>query len=303
MIMFKTRDIVPLIMVLFFFCGIFMSSCNEDGEQEVTDKIDSTMYNDPTIVKINDRLFSIPSPFQMAMLVKDNNVPYNKELLNSVQKQSGYSTTFKQALNVGVYGADLSYLNIYEQLPDAAGYFAAIKILSKELGVLSTFDEKTVKRIEDNNNNKDSLLYIISTIYRNADAYLFNNNRNEVGLLILAGGWIESLYIMTQTLKQDKNSEIINRIGEQKHPLNNLIELHRPYYGKISDEFDAFLEELVDLATIFDGVVIEYTYEKPTIDVKNKLTIVNSVSKTVINDFQLQKITEMAEKIRNQIVE
>jgi hypothetical protein len=301
--MFKLKTILPYSLAFLVLAGLILVSCNEEtNDDDASNKIDSTLLKDPTIVKINDRLFSIPSPFQVAMLVKDLKVPFNKDLLNPVQNQSSYSTTFQQALNLGVYGADLSYLNIYEQLPDAAGYFAVIKVLSKELGILSTLDEKTLKRIEDNNSNKDSLMYILSTIYRDADAYLFNNNRNEVGLLVLAGGWVESLYIMTQTLKQENKQDIIDRIGDQKHPLNNLIELNRPYYGKLSDEFDAFLEELVDLATVFDGVVVEYTYEKPTVDKENKLTIVNSKSKTIINEYQLQKITEMIEKIRKRIV-
>ena len=301
--MLKPKAILPYSLALLIIAGLILGACNEENnDNDASNKIDSTLLKDPTIVKINNRLFSIPSPFQVAMLVKDLKVPFNKDLLNPVQNQSNYSTTFQQALNLGVYGADLSYLNIYEQLPDAAGYFAVIKVLSKELGVLSTLDEKTLKRIEDNNNNKDSLLYILSTVYRDADAYLFNNNRNEVGLLILAGGWVESLYIMTQTIKQENKQEIIDRIGDQKHPLNNLIELNRPYYGKLSDEFDAFLEELVDLATVFDGVVIEYKYEEPTVDEQNKITIVNSKSKTIINEYQLLKITEMIEKIREKIV-
>jgi len=278
-------------------------SCTNNNEEETSNKIDSTLLKNPSIVKINNRLFSIPSPFQVAMVVKDNKVPFNKDLLNLVQNQSNYSTTFKQALNLGVYGADLSYLNIYEQLPDAAGYFAIIKVLSKELGILTTLDEETLKKIEESSNNKDSLMRTMSNIYREADVYLFNNNRNEVGLLILAGGWVESLYIMTQTLSKYNNQEIINRIGDQKYPLDNLIELNRPYYGKISDEFDAFLEELVDMASIFDGVSIEYTYEAPIIDEAKKLTIVNSKSKTIINEYQIQKITEMTAKIRKSIIE
>jgi hypothetical protein len=283
---------------------IFGLSCNGDNNEEQTNKqIDSSIYQNPSIIKINNRLFSVPSPYQVSMLVKSNKVPFNKELLNPVQNLSKYSTTYKQALNLGVYGADLSYLNIYEQLPDAAGYIAVIKILSKELGILSTLDDKTLKRIEANSNNKDSLAYILSNVFRDADAYLFNNNRNEVGLLIIAGGWMESLYMMTQTLTKFNNQEIINRIGDQKSPLNNLINLLRPYYEKNSKEYDDFLKSLVDLAVIFDGVVIEYTYEPPTVDVENKLTIVNSKSKTVINEFQLKKITELTEKIRNTIIE
>ncbi|MFN8254991.1 MAG: hypothetical protein U0W24_04830 [Bacteroidales bacterium] len=301
--MINKKVLQPYLLLVVFFAGVFFASCNGSDDDETSNTIDSTVLKNPSIVKINNRLFSIPSPFQVALMVKDNKVPFNKELLNPVQNQTNYSTTFKQALNLGVYGADLSYLNIYEQLPDATGYFAVIKVISKELGIMSTLDEQTLKRIEDNAKNKDSLMYILSTVYRDADAYLYRNNRNEVGLQILAGGWVESLYIMTQTISKNKNQEIINRIGEQKFPLENLIELNRPYYGKISDEFDAFLENLVELAAVFDGINIEYSYEPPVVDEANKLTIINSKSKTIINEYQIQKITELTAKIRKSIVE
>jgi len=292
-----------IVLIVVFVATLTFSNCNENnGKEAQTDTIDSVDLQSPTLVKINDRLFSIPSPFQVAMLVKDNKVPYDKNLLNPIRNQANYSTNYKQALNLGIYGADLSYLNIYEQLSDAASYFAVVKVLSKELGIASALDEKIMKRIENNSNNKDSLLYILSTIYRDADAYLFNNDRNEVGLLILAGGWIESLYIMTKTLKTQNNEEILTRVGEQKHPLDNLIELMRPYYGKISDEFDIFLEELVELAAIFDGVVMEYTYSEPIVDVANKTTTITSKTKTIINEYQIQRITEMVDSIRTKMI-
>ena len=301
--MLKVQHKGFIILIFIFTASLTFSNCT-NGEEDDTQNhtIDSTELKNPTLVKVNDRLFSIPSPFQIAMLVKDSKVPFDKSLLNPVKNQVNYSTNYKQALNLGIYGANLSYLNIYEQLPDAASYFAVVKVLSKELGISSTLDEKIMKRIEDNNNNKDSLLYILSTIYRDADSYLFNNDRNEIGLLILAGGWIESLYIMTKILHVNNNEEILSRVGEQKHPIDNLIELMRPYYGNISDEFDVFLEELVELAAIFDGVIIEYTYTEPLVDEANKLTTITSSSKTIINEYQIQKITEMVDSIRMKII-
>jgi len=296
--MLKLRSIYLLLILSF----LFVSCDNEKEDNNEEEQIDSSIRENPTLVKVNNRLFSVPSPFQVAILVKDNKIPFNKSLLNPERNQINYTTSFKQALNLGIYGADLSYLNIYEQLPDVASYFAVVKVLSNELGITSTVDEKTLRRIEENSSNKDSLLTILSSMYRDADAFLFNNDRNEIGLLILSGGWIESLYIMTQTLNKYKNQEIINRIGDQKYPLDNLIELLRPYYGKLSDDFDTYLEELVDLATVFDGVVIEYKYVEPEVDVENKITIIKSTTKTIINEYQLTEITKSINKIRNKII-
>lgn len=296
------------IYIFFFvFIIIFGQSCESDNKKEQDEREDSLAKieksQQPTIVKVENRLFSLPSPFQISMLLRQSGTQYNKELLNPTTNQTRYITNFKQALNLGVYGADLGYVNVYEQYPDAAIYFATIKILSKELGINSFFDEATLERIERNENNRDSLLHITSNLYRNADAFLLNNSRNEVAVLILAGGWVEGTYLLTQIAKQIDNQELINRIGEQKYPLDNLIEILSPYYGRYTEEFDQLLRDLIELASVFDGVVIKYTYEPPTVNPENKLTIINSNSKTIINEYQLETITKKIAKIRSDVVE
>ena len=237
-------------------------------------------------------------------MIKKLNLPYNRELLNNVNKRQDYTTSFKQALNLGIFGANLGYINVFEQLPDAAAYFGAIRTLSQELGIMNQFNEATMKRIEQNNGNKDSLLYIASIIYRESDAYLMDAERNEIGALIIAGGWVEGLYLLTHIDNIDNlPQEIIELIGQQKNPLNNLIELLRPYYGKLNDDYDKFLEELSDLATIFDTINIKYTYQPPTTDENNKITEINCVSKTEINKQQLENISKKIEKMRTKITD
>jgi len=291
------------IMLLLF---VIFSSCNSKNNEEknAVDSIkESIDINNPTLVKLNNRLFSIPSPIQVALMVKKMNVGFHKQLMNDPGKLKNYTTDFKRALNLGVYSTNLGYLNIFEQYPDAAKYFSTVRTLAKDLGIVDVFDKETMQRIEKNASNKDSLISIIANINRNADSYLMNNDRNNISVLILAGGWVESLYLMTQYDKMNKSGEINEKIGEQKHPLENLIELLRPYYEKQSEDLDRFIESLVDLATIFDGVEIEYVYQKPSVEPDKKLTIINSTSKTVINDYQLKTITQNIEKIRTKIIE
>jgi len=267
------------------------------------DSLETIDPNSPAVIRLNNRLFSIPSPFQVAMLVKDIKAPYNKDLLNPTTNASNYTTTFKQALNLGVYGANLGYLNIYEQLPDAGMYFAVVKVLANDLGISSSFDKNILQRIESNQSNKDSLIFLFSYIYRDADAFLMNNDRNDVSILVLTGGWIESLYFLAKTAVQTNNKNVIDRIGEQKHPLDNLIELLRPYYGNRSDEFDKIIEDLVELATIFDGIIIEYTYENKIVQPDKNLTTIKSTSNTIISEYQLKSIAESITAIRKRLVE
>ena len=207
-------------------------------------------------------------------------------------------------MNLGIYGANLGYINVFEQLPDAAAYFGAIRALSKELGIMNTFNEETMQRIERNNGNKDSLLYIASIMYRESDQYLMDAERNEVGALILAGGWVESLYLLTHIQSpSEMKPEIQELIGQQKAALNNLIDILRPYYGLSSNEYDSFLENLSELAAIFDDIIVKYTFKSVSTDEDKKLTIVDSQTETIIDAQHIETISRKIERLRNMITE
>jgi len=301
------------------YCGyllatsIFLSACagNAGGGKKTdvdTSKKEQTAQLDPNksaIVKINNRLFSVPSPLQLAGFLKELNLPFKKELLSDASARQNYTTSFKQALNTGVYGADLGYINAYDQLPEAAAYFSAVRFLTSELGILNSFNEETISRIEKNSGDKDSLLYIASLIYRESDYYLTNSDRNEIGALIIAGGWAESLYLMTNAgISGGNTKKLCELICEQKYPLNNLIELLRPYYGKLNNvNYDTFLENLSDLAGIFDEINVKYTFRDTKTDENKRLTVINSESNAALEDAQIEVIRTKITKLRNEIIQ
>ena len=289
---------VCLVLGVFILFAAYACSNEEEKEKELEVKVDSSAS---TMLKFNNTLFSVPSPHQMAMLAKNQKVEYNKEFLNPTSNASKYTNDFKKALNLGVYGANLGYVNIYEQNQDAINYFAVIKSLATQLNIIGAFNPKVISRIEKNMNNKDSLLYIVSTTYRNADQYLKDNRRDDMGVLILAGGWVESVYIMTKIVGKQKNDEIMYRIGEQKHPLENLIKILSPFYNQ-SEEYQKLIDSFIDLAYDFDAIDFKYIYEEPTVDVKNKLTTVNGKTEVIISPEQFKKISGKIEKIRTSIV-
>lgn len=254
------------------------------------------------LIQFDGSLFPMPSPYQVAQLVKSNNIPFNEAVLNSPENAKRYNTNFKKALNFGVYGTNLSYLNIYNRTPESITYLSVLKKLSEELGISSAFDAQLFKKIESNISNQDSLLAILSSSYRRVDGFLRENDRNDVGSLILAGGWIESLYLLTKTAQSSSNRETINRIGEQKHPLDNLIEVLSPLYYK-SAEYTALIDKLIDLAYEFDGIIYSYSYKAPIIDEGKKLIYINSQSRVIMSEYHLDIISQKIEDIRSLIIE
>jgi len=248
----------------------------------------------------NHTVFSVPSPYQASLLIKKTNSTYNEDLMNSVRKHKNYNSNFKKALNLGIYGADLGYLTVYEQSQNSLKYVNCLRNLSRDLGLLSVFEDEIVQKFENNLDHLDSLFSMLSDTYRGAGAYLIDNNRSHIGALIIAGGWIESMYFLTQSNLPNRNYLITNRIGEQKKPLENLIDVLSPYYYK-DEMFSSLIDQLVDLAYDFDGVISNYHYKAPQIDTINKISYINSESNIIMSEYHSNTISEKIKNIRTQI--
>ncbi len=301
--------IEPIKMVLKHFgialltvaIGIAITSCkssprNEDNpSQPAADTLS-------TLVKFDNAIFPTPSPWQVIKLIQKNNIPFSESYINNASNYQQYTTSFKQAVNLGIYGIDLSYLNIYDKTQESLQYLGIIKKLSDQLRITESFDEQIFERIENNIENKDSLVKIISDTYANSDLYLKKNERYDISALVVTGCWVESLYIMTKIAQESNNREIINRIGEQKHPLDNLIELLTPFYYK-STEFANLLDGLIDLAYEFDGIIYSYTYREPLVDERNKLITIKSQSRVIMSEYHLKIISKKIEQIRSLLTE
>jgi hypothetical protein len=279
--------------------AVLTSGCGHDAAKDGDElpEVDSTQT---TIVNVNGEIFSIPSPLQTAFLIKNSGANYTKEILNAPSKMTQYTTNFSKALNLGIYGADIGYVTMYDQNQDAIGYMNAAKKLADELNITGAFDNATLERFQKNLGNKDSMLVLTSVAYRTSDTYLKNNDRNDISGLVLAGGWIESLHFATDVYKVKQDEYIKRRIAEQKSSLQSLIKLLTQYYSQ--PEYVELVDALNDLSTVFDGVGFKYIYEKPTTDPDKKLTTINSKSEVTISAEQIESISQKIKAIRTKIV-
>lgn len=289
--------------LLLSFTAFLAVSCGDDkSKDDSTDAVEvaEKNANSTQLLELDGKVFSIPSPIQTAYLIKGAGVTYNKDILNVPSKVTGYSTNFKKAVNLGIYGADLGYVTLYDQTQDAISFLTAVKTLGDDLGVSSAFDMELVERFEKNIGNQDSVLSLVSEAYKSSDKYLKNNDQNHIGALILAGGWVESLYFTTNSAEMTSNNEIINRVGEQKNTVYNLIKLLTPYYDQ--PEFSTFVDNLMELNDVFEKVEVTYTFVEPTVDVAKKTTTINSTTTVNISPEVLKQITEKIAKIRAELI-
>lgn len=250
--------------------------------------------------EIGGKIFSIPSPVQMSMLLKEEIGMFNSEMVSDPSVISKFSTTHKKALNMGVYGADLGYATIFENNTVAVSYLATIESLADDLSISGAFDEDLINRFINNGNDQDSMLVIMSDGYRAGDKFLKNNHQHDVATLILTGGWIESLFFATTSFPHKNSQEIANRIGEQRSSLLNIIELLELY-----DEegyYKELISELQSLKSDFDMIEYSYQYVKPETHKELGLTEIKSKTSVVIKESTMASIIAKVEKIRENII-
>lgn len=294
---------ILLILCLGLLC--FVVSCGSGGDDD--NKVDDVVVNNKLAKdsadanKVKVIFYNVPSPVEMTSIIQQSGIGYNPELLNALKNSDKYISTPKIAMNLGVYGADLSYVRIFDQLQESVNYLAIIKKFSEKLGIPNDRGTFTVERLEENVNNRDSLLNIISETYANADVYLKENNRGSTATLIIMGGWVEGLYIATAILDEKKPSpDILKRIGEQKFSLDNLIELMSVY--KQDENIALYLPKLDELKKVYETVNISPVNPQATTDTKNKVTTIDSKSEVKITMENVKSIRQLVNSIRAEII-
>lgn len=174
--------------------------------------------------------YPIPTAFEVIKLLNSAGATYILSLSNPVENVDKYIPAKSKALNLGIYGADLSYASTYQMKQETMNYLKVSKKLIDELQITSAFNVEFAQRVEKNIDNKDSLIHIISDSFYDTYEFLVNNGKDNTSLLVMTGSWVEGIYITTQMALISKNNEdILKIVANQKEPLAKLLELMKPY--------------------------------------------------------------------------
>lgn len=291
-------SVLWVILVLSVCWGCQKGTREKSGAQSLMNEaMDTTGF----LLRYHNNLFSIPSPYEAAYIIRQHDVNFQGELLNEPNRYNRYNTSFKRALNLGIYGTDLGYLNIFSRDKELHSYFKVFKSLARDLGLQNALEPAELEKVKNSFMTGDSAAYYLSRTYRKFDAYLKVNNRQKMGALILAGGWIESNYVLSQIVQTSNERQLVNRLGEQKYVLENLIELLSSYYYE-ANRYTELVDALVDIAYEYDGVIYNYYYKKPVVKEEQKLTIIRSTSNVVISEYHIRTISKKLSELRNKIV-
>lgn len=296
---------IATVILLMSFCSCRNSSVRQGGLTfPVADSVPAAEAEKLSEEAVADIVQNIASPVEIAAILQSMQIPFSAGYLASTQEADRLTTNFRKAVMLGIYGADLGYLNIYGKTGNSVDVLSAIKRLADGLRVGQFFDFETLKRLSTSKSNLDSLLFLSVNSYNQIDNYLRNNDRGSISALMITGVWIEGQYLATQVALSHDDEILRDRIGEQKIILGDLLMLLRPYRGS-SEEYGSLYDMMEQIREKYAGVKVSYKLAEPETreDKEGRLVMVqNEESIVEMTDDQLAEIAALSKEVRNKLI-
>lgn len=298
---------LAMLFAVFAISAFVLTGCKSGGKkadkgQTTIDlkKEDLQILDD---IKQAEKIFqSLPSPLESAMLIKSAGAHFDKNFLNLIENASSYTTNKSKALNLGIYTCDLSFASLYDQTQIIIDYMNAAKKMADGLGILDAISQESIEKLEENINNSDVIMEVVSETFLNSNSYLEDNDQPAIAATVLVGGWIEGLYIATQLvdLNDFEGNKLVSTIVDQKLSIGILFDLLKDNAGHPS--IDEIMSQLDDLGKVFGKISISSTPIKTEIDPHDNVTILKSKVTTDMTKQTFVELRETVAKIRNSFI-
>ena len=269
--------IVLLISVITQSCGSGDNTKKID-EESVTPTTDQ--LSPEAVVNLGLLVVNIPSPTVIMSSLTQSNIKFDQALLNPIDKAASYVTNYQTAINLGVYGADLGYVSVFNQSQDVITYFNQVNSMAEKIGVSGIFDKDFFNDINSNLGSPDTLDALISLAFQKMHDNLKTNDRLSTTAITMAGGWIEGLHLALSSLNGiQPKKELTNKIWNHIYSFKYVIQL-----------LESFKDTNKDCASAYTDFQELYKTLQPYIE------------KPEIGKDELPNISEQVETTRNKIV-
>lgn len=250
-------------------------------------------------------LYTMPAPIEMASLIKETGVRFDDQLLHDLSAANKYNTNLKMALSLGAYATDMSVSGMFSQSQKMVDYLKTLKDITRRLGIVQIMDENAIRKLEGTNVSKDEMLNVISEVYMNTNQYLTENNRRNVATMVMAGGWVEGLYLALNLIDTNHlNKDIVERIIAQKLALATMQNIVDSENSKGEDADLTYIsEKMQEIKAIFDYVEIAKVGRVSALtDPETKTTAIKANTSSELNTEIVNALKQTVTNIRNEFV-
>ena len=262
----KIKQIYVFIIATLF---IITTSCMPSEEQANEMSDDSKTELNTELQQDEMITYSLPSPMQIASVLKILNIGYSEELLIETKESSSKLPDSKsKALMLGMYTIDMGYSIAYEQPQVSIKYLSKIDELLTDLNIGDQKSVIAIDRFRTNINDKDSLSVMLLEFQQNVSEHYANAQKDEMSLLIMSGMYIEGLYLTTELYNKTLVNIAINKrtyksfnnlLLQQQLYTDNIIELLSMYNA---EEYKDVITDLTKIQQAMDKLQVSYTIDE-----------------------------------------
>lgn len=284
-------------------CICALSSCGKKAKSpHVTTPVFSTYMpskaSDTAMLK--EIYYGLLTPVEACHIFERLGLSFNDTILLPFENCDLYMSSYKAAMNLGVYGVDMGYMKLFGVNKETVNYFTSIKKLSERLNMPDSFLVDAISNVERNMNNADSLASLMTDTYSKIDKHLrAEGSQGTLGLMMM-GGWIEAMYLSTQLAYDPANPDpqVVEKIAEQKYSLMSLLSFMKNYYDDPMVVF--YTKKLKYLNKWFNSFEIYFHNGDVKIDTTRQV-ITTSGSEMTVTVETLNQIRDYIARLRTEI--
>ena len=260
---------------------------------------DSAKAKDPGL---KDEIFyGILTPVEVCSIFNRLGVPYNNAALNPVSNRNQYLSSSKASINTGIYGVDFGYLKMFGMGQEMIDYVVTIRDMANKLGIPDNYLTDPIKRLQSDIAEPDTIMGLMNNAYIRMETHLQTSGRESTAGLMILGGWVEAMFIATQLVYDpDKpDTEVIQRIAEQKYTLTTLLSFLKNYYDDPVVVY--YSKKLKYLKNYFD--TFDIYFKKGDLEIDTTRQVFRSTgSEMDVTIETLNKIRDYIAKLREEMV-
>jgi hypothetical protein len=260
---------------------------------------DTSGISNTGAIQIAGELVVIPPPALISHLIAKESLPFDSQSLSDASHPEKWTSEIKKALNLGVLGADLSYLINHGQAGSIPQYLAAIRRLTDDLGMSHEVDPNLLNQIEAGLENSANMLGMHGTFFRNLEAYLKKNHRLEISTCILLGGWTESMHQLACPADSIAGHPLDRLLLDQTYSADGVAALANSIQ---SESFADIQAALLELCSALGALEKTYEFKAPVHDRRQGITYLRSQSSVICPDNNLSELHSLIAETRQLIL-
>jgi hypothetical protein len=287
------------------FCAVMLITASCNRPEKVTKApapVFSTFHQDSPEDTSGKReiYYGLMTPVEVCNIFERLGISFNDTIILPAENRDLYMSSYKAAMNLGVYGVDMGYIKLFGINRQTMSYFNTIKTLSNRLNMPDTFISDAIRSLDAGMSHPDSVTRLMNDAYAKIDEHLRQEGSEGTLGLMLMGGWIEAMYLATQLAYDPANPDpqVVGKIAEQKYSLLSLLSFMKNYYGDPMVVF--YTKKLKYLNRWFDTFEIYYQPGDVNVDTLRQVITTRGTEMNVTVG-TLNEIRDYVAKLRAEI--